>query len=93
LFAEALTIAEACRALPMLLKVLVNLAAVFAETGQRPQAAELLALAVGHKASEQATQDKCWRLLDDMDLDLPDTNDKAVETIVTELLAYLTRRG
>jgi DNA-binding SARP family transcriptional activator/predicted ATPase len=85
-FAEALQIAMQARALPVALKVLVNLAALFAKQGQTDRATALLALARHHPACEQADRDKANCLLDEMGLVPPAASSRSLEQIVAETL-------
>jgi predicted ATPase/Tfp pilus assembly protein PilF len=89
-FAEALKVATEARALPMLIKVLVNLAVLFAKQGQRDRAAALLGLARQHPASEQAIQEKAERLLDEMGLVPPDSVPGSLDVVVAEILADIS---
>jgi tetratricopeptide (TPR) repeat protein len=89
-FAEAMRIATETQTLPMLLQVLVNLAVLFAEQGQRGRAAELLGLARQHPASEQAIQEKARRLLDEMGLVPPDSVPGPLDVVVAEILADIS---
>ncbi len=86
-FTEALTIARDTQTLPMVLKILLNLAVVFDGMGRRSQAAELLALVSAHEASEQAVQMRARRLLDEMDPVFPDITHRPLEMVVAEVLA------
>ena len=88
-FAEALKIATDTQTLAMLLKILVNLAVLLARRGQRGQAAELLGLARRHPASEQATQEKAERLLDEMGLTPPDSV-PPLDAVAAEVLAGIS---
>jgi hypothetical protein len=94
-FAEALTIAQETHTLPLVLKVLVNLAALFAREGETNYAARLFGLARQHPASEQATREKARRLQDEVaslpDLVAPDAAEQSLDSVVTEVLAQLTR--
>ena len=89
-FAEALKVAAEARASPMLIKVLVNLAVLFARQGQRDRAAALLGLARQHPASEQAIQEKAGRLLDEMGLVPPDSVPGSLDVVVAEILAEIS---
>ncbi len=89
-FTEALTIAQETSTLPLVLKVLVNLAALFAREGETVYAATLLGLARQHSASEQAIRDKADRLLDQMDIAAPAEIQESLDTVVAELLARIS---
>jgi predicted ATPase len=89
-FAEALKVTTEARALPMLIKVLVNLAVLFAKQGQRDRAAALLGLARQHPASEQAIQERAERLLDEMGLIPPDSAPSPLDVVVAEMLAEIS---
>ena len=88
--AEAMKVATETQTLTVLLKVLVNLAILFAKQGQRGQAATLLGLARHHPASEQATQEKAGRLLDEMGLVPPDSVPRPLDVVVAEILAEIS---
>jgi predicted ATPase len=88
-FAEALTIAQETQTLPMVLKVLVNLAALVAEEGDIDYAAGLLGLARQHPSSEQAIRQRAERLLGEMDIVAPAEITKPLDAVVAELLAQL----
>jgi predicted ATPase/DNA-binding SARP family transcriptional activator/Tfp pilus assembly protein PilF len=88
-FAEALNIAAETQTLPMLFKVLINLAVLFARQGQTDRAVVLLGLAHRHPACEQADQEKAGRLLDEMGLVPPDRVPRSLDAIVAEILAEI----
>jgi predicted ATPase/DNA-binding SARP family transcriptional activator/Tfp pilus assembly protein PilF len=89
-FAEALEIATQTQLVTMLLKILVNLAVFFAKQGQTDQAAALLVRACDHPASEQATREKAKRLLDELDLVLPDSAPRPLDAMVAEILTKIS---
>jgi predicted ATPase len=88
-FVEVLTIAQATQTLPLVFKILVNLSTLFARAGEKDRAAELLALAQQHPASEQVIREKAGRLLDELELVPPDTTDRSLNEVVTEVLASI----
>jgi predicted ATPase/DNA-binding SARP family transcriptional activator/Tfp pilus assembly protein PilF len=94
-FAEALTIAQETGTMPLVLKVLVNSAALFAREGETQYAAGLLGLARQHPASEQATRERAQRLLDEVaalsSLAAPNTAEQSLDSAVTGVLARLAR--
>jgi predicted ATPase/Tfp pilus assembly protein PilF len=94
-FAEALTIAHQTHTLPLVLKVLVNLAALFAQEGKTEHAAKLLELGRQHPASEQVTREKAERLLDQI-VSLPapappGMAKRSLDSVVTDVLVLLAR--
>ena len=89
-FAEALEIVTQTQLVMVLLKILVNLAVFFAKQGQTDQAAMLLGLACDHPASEQAIQERAERLLDEMDLTLPDNAPESLDVVVAEVLTKIS---
>jgi tetratricopeptide (TPR) repeat protein len=91
--AEALEIATQTRVVAMQLKVLVNLAVLFAKQDRRDQAAALLGLAVHHPASHRETQEKAERLLDEMELTLQDGAPRSSDVVVAEVLEEISSGG
>jgi predicted ATPase/DNA-binding SARP family transcriptional activator/Tfp pilus assembly protein PilF len=89
-FVEALEMAAEAQIVPLLLKVLVNLAECLARHDQRDRAAELLALARQHPASEQTTQEKASQLLDELGLVLPDGEPRPLDEVIEETLASIS---
>jgi len=89
-FAEALKIAHATQTLPMALKVLVNVAALFAQQGHAKRAAVLLDVARRHPAGEQMTQTQAAQLLEELNLSAPENPPDSLDTLVEEVLAELT---
>jgi len=87
-FAEALTIAYETHTLPLGLKVLVNLADLFAQEGRTDYATDLLGLANQHDASEETTRNKARRLLDEMGL-RPTGIDRSLEKVIVEVLGQV----
>ncbi len=83
---EALTVAWETRTLPMVLKILVNTAALVAQEGNSNCAAELLEAVHGHPASEEATRERARRLLGDMGLSARDSADRPLDMLVNDLL-------
>lgn len=88
-FGEVLSIAQATQTRPLIFKILVNLSTLFVREGETDHAAELLALAQQHPASEQATREKAGRLMDEMELTPPDMTDRSLGEVVTEVLARI----
>ena len=88
-FAEVLTIAQATQTLPLIFKILVNLSTLFVREGEGAWAAELLALAQRHPASEQVIREKAGRLLDEMELTPVDTTGRSLDEVVNEILARI----
>jgi len=86
-FSEALTIAQTTHTLPLVFKVLVNVAALLASEGKSTHAAELLGLAQQHPASERLIQEEATRLLDALGLTPAGSIDRSLESIVAEILA------
>lgn len=84
---EALQIALETQTLTMVTKILVNLAALFAQQGQREQVAALLAAMRQHPASERDTQEKAGRLLEELGLTAPDDSTLSLEEIAAGVLA------
>ena len=89
-FAEALQIAMQTQTLPVALKVLVNLAALFAAQGQTDRATALLALARHHPACEQADRNKAERLLDELGLVPPVTPPRPLDQVAAEILETIS---
>ncbi|MDY6876581.1 MAG: tetratricopeptide repeat protein [Chloroflexota bacterium] len=89
-FAEAAKVATETQTLTVLLKILVNMAALFTEQGQRGRAAELLGLAHNHPASEQAVREKAERLLDEIGLTPPDSVPRPLNVVVAEILGEIS---
>ncbi len=89
-FAEAMKIATETQTLTLLLKVLVNLAILFAKEGQTDRAAELLGLVCQHPASEQVIQERAERLWDEMALVPPDSVPRPLDVVVAEILAEIS---
>ncbi len=90
-FAEALTIAKETETLLLVLKVLVNLAPLLAQEGEKGYAAQLLGLVRNHPASEQAIQEKAQHLLEEMGLAASAKVDESLDAVVDRLLAQLSR--
>ena len=88
-FTKALKIATETQTLTVLLKVLVNLAALFAQQNQRDRAAALLGLARGHPATERATQERAERMLGEMGLAVPEGTPRPLDEVVAEILAEI----
>jgi DNA-binding SARP family transcriptional activator/predicted ATPase len=89
-FAEALTIAVETQALTVALKILVNLALLFATQGQTSRAAALAEQARRHPACEQEVQEKAERLLDEIGPAPPTSISKSLDQVVTETLATIS---
>ncbi len=85
MLAEALHIAMETQMLTMATKILVNLAVLLAQQGERERAATLLAAMRCHPASERDTQEKAKRLLDELGLTAPDETALSLEEIVAGL--------
>lgn len=83
---EALHIAQETQTLTMATKILMNIARLFAQQGQKSQAAALLDLVRRHPASESDTQEKAGRMLNELGLAPPDTDALSLEEIVIRLL-------
>ena len=90
-FAEALTIAMETQTLPLVLKVLVNIAPLLAQEEERGYTVKLLSLARRHPASEQAIQEKAQRLLDEMGVTASGEVAESLDTVVAESLARISR--
>jgi len=88
--AEALEIATQMQVVAMQLKVLVNLAVLFARQDRRERAAALLGLAYHHPASHRETQEKAERLLDEMELTLQDGAPRSSDVVVAEVLEEIS---
>jgi predicted ATPase/DNA-binding SARP family transcriptional activator/uncharacterized protein HemY len=88
--AEALEIATQTQVVAMQLKVLVNLAVLFAKQDRRERAAALLGLAYHHPASHRETQEKAERLLDEMELTLQDGAPRSSDVVVAEVLEEIS---
>lgn len=84
--AEALDIAAQIQVVAMQLKILVNLAVLFARQGQKERAATLLGLACRHPASHRETQEKAERLLDELNIPLPHRAPESLEAVIAEVL-------
>jgi len=89
-FAEALTVARETHTLPLVLKVLVNLAALFAQEGEQGYAVSLLRLARQHPAGEQAIQRKAERLLDEIGSAAPADVGESLDGVVADVLARIS---
>jgi predicted ATPase len=87
--AEALKVAVETQTTTLLMKVLVNLAVLFAREGQPDRAAELLTLARTHPASELDTQEKAKRLLNESRL-APCSEPRPLDVIVAEVLQEMS---
>lgn len=88
-FAEALKIAQTTQTLPLALKVMVNVAALFAQQGRPERAAVLLGVARHHPAGEQATQTQAAQLMAELELSAPESPPDSLDTLVEEVLAEL----
>jgi len=84
--AEALEIAAQIQVVAMQLKILINLAILFARKDRRAQAAALLGLAYHHPASHRETRQRAERLLDEMSLVPPDSAPGPLDGLVAEVL-------
>jgi predicted ATPase/DNA-binding SARP family transcriptional activator len=84
---EALALAEQTQTLPMLMKVLVNVAALYERRSREAQAGELLALAWQHPACDQDVRDCIARGHDAADLAAHIT--RPLGEVVPETLRYL----
>jgi predicted ATPase len=87
---EAIELAWETHGVPVLIKALVNLAALFAGRGQAERAVELLGLARQHPACAQETREKIERLLSEFNLVLSDLPPRPLEVVVTETLESLS---
>lgn len=87
--AEALQIAWDTRNLPVLMKMLVNQAALFRQTGQTQAALELLRLTSAHPAAEPYIVDRAKELLAEAG-PAPTGAPRPLDEIVAGLLAALT---
>lgn len=67
---EALQVANACRALPLILAILLELAVLMAHDGAYEQAVEVLALTGGHPARPRFVQDNVERFRRQLDREL-----------------------
>ncbi len=90
--AEALGIATQTQIVAMQLKVLVNLAVLFAKQDRRERAATLLGLAYHHPASHRETQEKAERLLDEMGITLQDGDSISLDVVVAEVLEEISSK-
>jgi len=91
--AEALEIATQTPVVAMQLKVLVNLAVLFARQGRRERAAALLGLGYHHPASHRETREKAERLLDEMGITLQDGSPRSSDMVVAEVLEEISSSG
>jgi DNA-binding SARP family transcriptional activator/predicted ATPase/Tfp pilus assembly protein PilF len=89
-FAEAIKTALRTQTLPMILKALVNLAALFAKQGQVDRAAALAELARRHPACEQMDQEKAGRLFDEMGIAPPAGAPRPLDQVTAEILATIS---
>jgi hypothetical protein len=76
---EALLTALRIRALPWVLAVLANMAALWVRAGQSERAVELLAFTLYHPASNRRTQNQAARLLSRLEGELPAAQVAAAE--------------
>lgn len=96
---EALEIAQHGGLTPIVLDILVNLAALYLQIqsfhGTPLKAVELLAVAINHPAGEQATKDRATRLLAEHEATLPadgitaaiiQSRNRTLEAVVAEIL-------
>ncbi|HET89330.1 MAG TPA: tetratricopeptide repeat protein [Chloroflexi bacterium] len=86
---EALQIAAETRTLTMATKILINLATLYAQQGQRDRAAALLDLVRRHPASEQAVQEKAASLLRELEDVQPARISAPLADVVDGILAEL----
>ncbi len=84
---EALHIAQETQTLTMAVKILLNIARLYAQQGRRSQAAALLDLVRRHPASESDTQEKAGRLLDELGLNPPQSAPDELDEVIKQLLA------
>ncbi len=89
-FAEGLKLAKQTQTVPVLLKILVNLAILLAKQGKGKQAAEILEIARQHPASEQSTQERAERLLHEMELASPGLAPGCIKAIVAKALKEIS---
>jgi len=89
---EALTIAQTTQTLPLTFKVLVNVAPLLVREGDRALAAELLGLALSHRACEQATRDEARRTLETLSLVPEEEIARPLHAVVGDVLESLGRR-
>jgi predicted ATPase/DNA-binding SARP family transcriptional activator/uncharacterized protein HemY len=87
---EALRLASENQTMIVLTKVLVNLAALFAEQGQVDRSATLLAVARQQPGCEQDTKDKAKQMLSELEVAPPEPPLPSLEAIVIEVLAELS---
>ena len=88
-FAEALQNAVDAQIVPVLFKILVNLAVLFAQQGQDEWAARLLDLAATHPGSERATQERANTLMSELGLAGAETHGDTLDVLVQEVLAEI----
>jgi len=91
--AEALEIATQTQVVAMQLKVLVNVAVLFAKQGRRERAAALLGVAYRHPAGHRETREQAERLLRDMELSLQDRPSRSWDVVVAEVLEGISARA
>ena len=91
-FTEALTIAQTTQTLPLTFKVLVNATALLSGDGEGELAAELLSLALRHRACEQETRDKAERRLEALGLEPEEEMARPLQAVVADVLESLSRR-
>ena len=91
--AEALELAMETHTLAVLSKVLINVAVLFADEGETERAGALLSLIQRHPASEEATQEKAGRLLNEMGLAPPGEDPKSLDVVAAETLTKISLRA
>jgi predicted ATPase/DNA-binding SARP family transcriptional activator/Tfp pilus assembly protein PilF len=86
---EALVLAYETQTLPVLFRIMVNLAVLFFMQGRKDRAAMLLKLAHEHLASDQETKQKAMHLSDDLGLSLPG-HSASLASVVADILDELS---